>query len=107
LSIRIVEYFSWCDCANRRHAIIAGFSFQEVWFSRRKFILAEKIVRFAATSHGGKPLPANVSHFSSQSCFITFALNRTDSKKSIEIARLFFIFNLCFGSANSFCEFGF
>ena len=57
LSICIVEYFSWCDCANRRHAIIAGFSFQEVWFSRRKFIFSgEKSVRFAATSHGGKPL---------------------------------------------------
>jgi len=60
LSICIVEYFSWCDCANRRHAIIAGFSFQEVWFSRRKFIFSgEKSVRFAATSHGGKPLTAS------------------------------------------------
>ena len=52
-----VEYFSWCDCANRRHAIIAGFSFQEALFSRRKFIFSgENSVRFAATSHGGKPL---------------------------------------------------
>jgi len=42
---------------NRRHAIIAGFSFPEVWFSRRKFIFSgENSVRFAATSHGGKPL---------------------------------------------------
>jgi hypothetical protein len=50
--------------ANRRHAIIAGFSLPEVWFSRRKFIFSgENSVRFAATSHGGKPLPANVSHF--------------------------------------------
>ena len=61
LSICIVEYFSWCDCANRRHAIIAGFSFQEVWFSRRKFIFSgEKSVRLVATSHGGKPLVAIV-----------------------------------------------
>jgi len=42
---------------NRRHAIIAGFSFPEALFSRRKFIFSgENSVRFAATSHGGKPL---------------------------------------------------
>ena len=46
-----------CTFANRRHAIIAGFSFPEALLSRRKFIFSgENSVRFAATSHGGKPL---------------------------------------------------
>jgi hypothetical protein len=105
LSICIVEYFSWCDCANRRHAIIAGFSFQEVCFHEESLSLAEKIGSLRRNVAWRQTVIKRLAFFA-----IMFynSLNRTDSKKSNLSRSPIFYFNLCFGlqihSVNSVFE---